>query len=110
MPVLPGTRRLRVRRAPALSSSEALSCATPRLITRPAAALTPAETLRDYPRVTVGADVATTVGHGGLLDPAARQWAGEGPWAVLDGDGDLLAVYERLPDGRAKPSVVLAPR
>ncbi len=76
----------------------------------PAAALTPAETLRDYPRVTVGADVVTAVGHGGLLDPAAQQWAGEGPWAVLDGDGDLLAVYERLPDGRAKPSVVLAPR
>ena len=76
----------------------------------PAAALAPAETLRDYARVTVGADVATTVGHGRLLDPAAQQWAGEGPWAVLDGDGDLLAVYERLPDGRAKPSVVLAPR
>ena len=76
----------------------------------PAAALAPAETLRDYPRVTVGADVATTVGHGGLLDPPAHGWAGEGPWAVLDGDGDLLAVYERLPDGRAKPSVVLAPR
>ena len=32
--------------------------------------------------------------------------AGDGPWAVHDVDGDLLAVYERHA-GRAKPSVVI---
>ena len=34
-------------------------------------------------------------------------WEGEGPWAVLDGD-ELLPVYERYGEGRAKPAVVLA--
>ena len=33
-------------------------------------------------------------------------WEGEGPWAVLDG-AELLAVYERYGEGRAKPAVVL---
>ena len=74
------------------------------------AVLPPAEAIRDYPRVVADADAAVAVGHGGLLDPDARGWPGDGPWAVLDGGGDLLAVYERRPDGRAKPSVVLAPQ
>jgi formyl-CoA transferase len=33
----------------------------------------------------------------------------QGPWAVLDEEGALLAVYERTGDGRVKPAVVLAP-
>jgi hypothetical protein len=37
------------------------------------------------------------------------EWPGEGPWAVVDGTGGLLAVYERAPDGRIKAAVVLAP-
>ena len=34
---------------------------------------------------------------------------GEGPWAVLDGEGRLLAVAER-DGGRIRPAVVLAAR
>jgi hypothetical protein len=36
-------------------------------------------------------------------------WAGGGPWAVLDTGGALLAVYEPCTDGRVKPAVVVAP-
>jgi tRNA pseudouridine55 synthase len=56
--------------------------------------------------VAVDADVATLVGHGKVLD---TDWPGDGPWALLDGTGRLLAVYERTGEGRAKPAVVLAP-
>lgn len=74
------------------------------------AVLAPAAAVRDYPRVVVDDAAAGVVGHGGLLDPVDRGWVGDGPWAVLDRDGKLLAMYEKLADGRAKPSVVLAPR
>ncbi|MCU1448402.1 MAG: hypothetical protein JWP02_572, partial [Acidimicrobiales bacterium] len=30
-------------------------------------------------------------------------------WAIVDGSGELLAVYERYGEGMAKPSVVLVP-
>ena len=35
--------------------------------------------------------------------------SGEGPWAVLDEQGDLLAVYEVHKGGTAKPAVVIQP-
>jgi hypothetical protein len=34
--------------------------------------------------------------------------AGEGPWAVLDDQGDLLAVYQATESDRLRPAVVLA--
>jgi len=55
------------------------------------------------PAVTADAD-AVRVGK--VLDV---DWPGDGPWAVLDEGGALLAVYERYGDGRAKPAVVVAP-
>ncbi len=67
--------------------------------------LPPAEALRGYPVERVDAEVAAAVAHGAVLDKA---WAGDGPWAVVDADGGLLAVYELRPDGRVKPSVVMA--
>ena len=33
---------------------------------------------------------------------------GEGPWPVVDADGDLLAVYERHRGDTVKPAVVVA--
>ena len=72
------------------------------------AVLPPAETLRDYPQVVVDAEAAAAVGFGRSLDPTG--WPGvPGPWAVVDGAGELLAVYEAAPDGQARPSVVLPP-
>ena len=68
--------------------------------------LAPAAAVAHLASVTVDAGVAEAVGYGKVLDV---DWAGEGPWAVLDAGGALLAVYEPYHDGRAKPAVVVAP-
>ena len=70
--------------------------------------LSPAEALRDYERVTVTTDVETLVGHGAVLGEEHLGTSGPGPWAVVGGDGRLLAVYERHGSGGAKPAVVVA--
>ncbi|HEX3620840.1 MAG TPA: tRNA pseudouridine(55) synthase TruB [Acidimicrobiales bacterium] len=67
----------------------------------------PRDALPGMAAVAVVADVAVAVGHGKVLDPDALGVAGEGPWAVVDEVGRLLAVYERSPGGRVKPVVVL---
>lgn len=67
--------------------------------------MSPAEALRDYVRVTVAPDTATLVGHGRSL----AAWDGDGPWAVCDQAGELLAVYERASATMAKPAVVMPP-
>ena len=63
-----------------------------------------AEAMRDDERVTVPDDTAALVRNGRALD----RFEGEGPWAVCDERGDLLAMYEAQGE-RAKPAVVLAP-
>jgi tRNA pseudouridine55 synthase len=65
--------------------------------------LSMSDALRDYPHVQVDAEDATKVGHGRPL-PA---WHGDGPWAVCDESGELLAVYERASPDLAKPAVVV---
>lgn len=61
-----------------------------------------ASAVRSLPAVTVDAEVAELIGNGRVLDA----WDGEGPWAVFDDSGELLAVYEEF-RGQAKPAVVL---
>jgi tRNA pseudouridine55 synthase len=61
------------------------------------------EAVRDLALVTVDAATARRVAHGAVL---ARP-AGDGPWAVLAPDGELLAVYEPRNTLEAKPAVVL---
>jgi tRNA pseudouridine55 synthase len=68
--------------------------------------LAPAEALRDYESVTVDDATAALVATGRVLP--AFSGAGDGPWAVLDAERNLLAVYERFRDAQAKPAVVLA--
>ena len=70
--------------------------------------LTPAEGLADMAAVEVRPDVATDVTHGKVLDPGRLGVEGTGPWAVLDHDGQLLAVYVEHRAGSVKPAVVLA--
>jgi len=72
--------------------------------------LAPAAALRGYPQATVDPTLAGQVAHGAVLDRSTLVGGaeGEGPWAVVDGDGRLLAVYELRLDGRVKPSVVMA--
>jgi len=61
-----------------------------------------ATAVRSLSSVSVDDDVAALVANGRVLDA----WPGTGPWAVFDGAGDLLAVYEPF-RGEAKPAVVL---
>ncbi len=68
--------------------------------------ITMAEAMRDYRSVSVDAATAALVRNGRKL-PTDDQWAGDGPWAVLDPDGDLIAMYERVDGATAKPDVVI---
>jgi tRNA pseudouridine55 synthase len=76
----------------------------------PAAVLEPVEAMRDYAQARVqDPGTARAVGHGQVLDKDALGALGAGPWAVLDADGQLLAVYEAVGEDRARPAVVVAP-
>lgn len=65
--------------------------------------LDPVEAMRGRPVVTVDATTAELVRRGSVLD----RFDGDGPWAVCDADGQLLAVYEAFRERLAKPAVVL---
>lgn len=73
------------------------------------AVLSPAEALRDYPRVPVERPTAQAIGHGRMLGRRELGVSGPGPWGLLDEEGRLLAVYEAVGGEGAKPAVVLAP-
>ena len=60
--------------------------------------------LRDYSNVTVDEPTAAMVRQGRVLP----RFDGDGPWAVLDLDGELLAMYEPYRTTDAKPAVVIA--
>jgi tRNA pseudouridine55 synthase len=72
------------------------------------AILTPAQAMRDLPFVTVEPEIATLIGRGLALDRVPIGAVGDGPWAMLDDQGNLLAVYEATGTDRIKPSVVVA--
>jgi tRNA pseudouridine55 synthase len=74
----------------------------------PEAVLTPAEAMRDLDAVTVGPDTAASIRTGLPLDKVPLGATGDGPWALLDGAGILLAVYEATDTDRIRPAVVLA--
>jgi len=61
-----------------------------------------ASAVRALQAVTVSDEVAALVANGRVLEA----WDDEGPWAVFDPAGELLAVYEAF-RGQAKPAVVL---
>jgi tRNA pseudouridine55 synthase len=71
------------------------------------AVLPPARAVAHLPTVAVDETTARAVCHGVVLRRDDSGMEGEGPWAVVDHAGTLLAVYQRRPDGTAKPSVVL---
>jgi tRNA pseudouridine55 synthase len=74
----------------------------------PAAVLTPAQAMRDLDSVTVESAPASSIRTGLPLDRVPLGAVGEGPWAMLDEAGDLLAVYEATGSDRIRPAVVLA--
>ncbi len=70
--------------------------------------LTPAQAMRDLDHVDVEAPVAASIRTGLPLDRVPLGAAGDGPWAMLDARGNLLAVYEATGTDRIRPAVVLA--
>jgi tRNA pseudouridine55 synthase len=73
----------------------------------PSHLLSPAQALRDLAQVVVASDMARSVSHGLALDKVAMGAAGDGPWAVLDRSGNLLAVYEGTDTDRMVAACVL---
>jgi tRNA U55 pseudouridine synthase TruB len=72
------------------------------------AVLTPAQAMRDLDFVTVEPAIAETIRTGLPLDKVPLGAAGDGPWAMLDDRGTLLAVYEATGTDRIRPAVVMA--
>jgi tRNA pseudouridine55 synthase len=69
------------------------------------------EALRDYPQVTVDDATAALVRNGRVLarsvvEGAGGAAAGDGPWAVLSPQGELLAMYEAF-GAQVKPAGVI---
>jgi tRNA pseudouridine55 synthase len=73
----------------------------------PDAILTPAQAMRDLPLVSVEPQIADLIATGLPLDRIPVGAVGDGPWAMLDEHGNLLAVYEATGTDRIKPAVVL---
>jgi tRNA pseudouridine55 synthase len=65
------------------------------------------EAVRDYAHVHLTDEQAALVRNGRVL-PRDVAFAGAGPWAVLDLQGQLLAMYEAFGDAQVKPAVVVA--
>ena len=75
------------------------------------------EAMHDYPSAVVSADFEVQIRNGRVVpiaevEPSAlrRQPGTPEVWSVVNGDGELLAVYERFGSEHAKPSVVLPGR
>jgi tRNA pseudouridine55 synthase len=74
----------------------------------PEQVLTPAQAMRDLDAVTVAEEAAAAIRTGLPLDRVPLGAMGDGPWAMLDEAGELLAVYEATGSDRIRPAVVLA--
>ena len=74
----------------------------------PDAILTPAQAMRDLALVPVEPEIAGLIGRGLALDRVPVGAVGDGPWAMVDQHGSLLAVYEATGTDRIKPAVVVA--
>ena len=66
------------------------------------------EGVRHLGRVDVDEELARLVRHGRVLERDQLGAEGDGPWAVVDPDGELLAVYQAHHSTTAKPAIVLA--
>jgi len=68
-----------------------------------------ADGLIGRPHIAVAGAVSVAVRHGKVLEVGVLGASGVGPWAVVDVDGELLAVYEPHKQGTAKAAVVVSP-
>lgn len=72
--------------------------------------LSPAQAVRDLDTIVVGREATALVSRGLALDRVSLGATGDGPWALVDGRGWLLAIYEPTESDRIRPAVVLAAR
>jgi tRNA pseudouridine55 synthase len=68
----------------------------------------PAEAVRHLAQAMVDTETGAAVTHGAVLDRGAGGFSGQGPWAVVDDAGELLAIYEARGETSVKPAVVLS--
>jgi tRNA pseudouridine55 synthase len=73
----------------------------------PAHILTPVQALRDMPQVEIDDAGARQVSHGLALDKVVLGAHGDGPWALVDAGGRLLAVYQGTDTDRMVAACVL---
>jgi tRNA pseudouridine55 synthase len=69
--------------------------------------LSPVQAMRDMLQVEVDEASARQVSHGLALDKVSLGAHGSGPWAVVDGRGRLLAIYEGTDTDRMVATCVL---
>jgi tRNA pseudouridine55 synthase len=69
--------------------------------------LAPATALRDLEQVEVSTEICRLVANGLPLDKVALGAPGEGPWALVDSQGSLLAVYKGTDTDRMIADCVL---
>ena len=72
--------------------------------------LPPVDALRHLDRVVVDGEVTGLIAVGLPLDRVSLGALGDGPWAMVDEGGQLLAVYEATATNRRRAGVVLAAR
>ncbi len=65
------------------------------------------ELVRDLPGAVVNSELARALGHGRTVDRLALGVVGDGPWAVLDESGRLVAICGPVGLERARPVVVV---
>jgi tRNA pseudouridine55 synthase len=73
----------------------------------PAHILTPVQAMRDMPQVEIDDAGARQVSHGLALDKVVLGAHGDGPWALVDHRGRLLAVYQGTDTDRMVAACVL---
>ncbi|MCL4110575.1 UNVERIFIED_CONTAM: hypothetical protein GTU68_035549, partial [Idotea baltica] len=64
-----------------------------------------AEGLADYPFVTLDDETVARVRNGQRLSEEIL--TGDGPWVLVDPQGEVVAVHERVEGGKIKPAVVI---
>jgi hypothetical protein len=69
------------------------------------AVLAAAVAMRDYPSVIVDPQLIV---NGKVVGRDELGVEGDGPWAVVDADGNLLAMYEPHRGETVKPAVLIA--
>lgn len=66
-----------------------------------------ADAVGHLPTLLVAGDLAVAVGHGKVLDRTEMGAEGDGPWAIVDDEGRLRAVYQAHKADTVKPELVI---